>query len=76
MVERDLFGKKLTVNYKGSESYGTYLGFSISMIIYVLVLIFLAEKLFELIQMKDPNISIIERPIYLEESEDFDEINL
>ena len=59
LLRRDILGHKISMNYRGNTSYNTYFGSLISIVIYILVLVQLFEKLFELVDMTDPNITII-----------------
>ena len=76
ILRRDLLGHPVSINYKGESSYNTYFGSFLSIVIYALVLVQLVQRIIDLINMSDPNITIIERPVYEEESVNFGQLNL
>ena len=71
LLARDSLGHDISINYQGSDKYNTYLGSIISISIYMLVLVQLATKMVALINMTDPQISSLTRPIYNTEVDEF-----
>ena len=75
-MARDHLGTDISITYKGNGKFNTYLGSFVSLCIYCLVLMQLIEKLNGLFAMTDPTITILSRPIYEDENEEFGIINL
>ena len=67
---RDRLGHPFSLNYRGSETHQTWLGAALSMIINILVLVILAQKIDELINMTDPEVQVFTRPIFQDEVEE------
>ena len=76
ILSRDLLGHAHSINYRGSTTYNTYVGSILSICIYVLVLVQLVDKITDLVEMRDPTVSSLERPMFEEESIEFGDINL
>ena len=76
LLDRDMLGHDLSVNYRGNAKFNTYVGSIISLGIYAMVLVQLLQKVTDLVQMRDPQISVLTRPLYEEEVIEFGEINL
>lgn len=66
----------MTINYKGEQTYNTKLGAFFSIGIQVLVLVQLAQLTIDMINMNDPAILSYERPLYEEEVNSFDYLNM
>ena len=65
---RDILGHSISINYRGNTSYNTYLGALLTIGVQMLVLVQLVQKSIDLYSMEDPNVTIMSRPIYEEES--------
>ena len=76
LLARDHLGTDISITYKGSDKFNTYVGSIVSLCIYGLVLVQLVEKLIGLFGMTDPSITILSRPIYEAENEEFGVVNL
>ena len=75
-MARDYLGTDISITYKGNGKFNTYLGSFVSLCIYCLVLMQLIQKLNGLFAMTDPTITILSRPIYEAENEEFGVVNL
>ena len=76
LLAKDHLGTDISITYKGSDKFNTYVGSIVSLCIYGLVLVQLFEKLVGLFGMTDPSITILSRPIYEAENEEFGVVNL
>ena len=74
LLSRDLLGHKLLIKYRGNSTYNTYVGSVLSICIYVLVLVQLIQKTANLVDMRDPSVRSLRRPMFEEESTDFGDI--
>ena len=76
LLSKDLLGHGLTLNYRGNSTYNTYVGSILSICIYVLVMVQLIDKTTDLVDMRDPNVSSLTRPMLEAENTDFGDIML
>ena len=72
----DKFGHPITVFFKGGDVYQTKLGALLSICVYALVLGYLGLNLLSLVDMSDPNITIIRKNLTRRQLEEFLPINL
>ena len=72
----DMLGHAFGINYRGNATYNTYVGSILSICIYILVMVRLVDRTTDLIDMRDPSVSSMTRPMFIEESIDFGDINL
>ena len=75
-LSRDRLGHSFSLNYGGSEMHATKLGALISVTIQLLVAILLVQKSIEVVDMNDPTVEVLSRPLFKEEVEDFGVINV
>ena len=69
-------GFSFMLNYKGREKHQTYLGAFFSIIIKIIVLIVTVNKAIDLVNMNDPTITSLERPMLRNEIDEYGAINL
>ena len=69
-------GYALTLNYKGVETHQTYLGALFTLIINVIVIFVCADKAVALVNMTDPTVTSLMRPMLRSEVEEMGAKNL
>ena len=72
LQSRDKFGHPFSVNYKGKKTFKTLFGAAITTIIQVLVLVIFLLKIMALMTMSNADIISYERPIYIDEITELD----
>ena len=76
VLAQDRLGHRFNLNYKGKESYNTWFGTLLSLVVNLLVLTIFLDKATEVFNMNDPDVSVNSRPLFKEELEEIGEINL
>ena len=61
----DVFGHRVSLNYKGNETYTTVLGGVLSIIVYGLTLILAIRAMQEILMMDEPSLTEYEKPLSL-----------
>ena len=75
-LSRDQLGYNPTLKYKGSDTHHSKVGAFISIGIQVMTATYLILRIISLVAMTDPTITVYQRPVYLSESEGFQDISL
>ena len=75
LQRQDRLGHPFSLNYSGSETHKTWLGTGLSLVINVLVLIILAQKIDEVVNMNDPEVQEYRRPSLKSEVDEAGEVN-
>ena len=76
MLAQDRLGHRFSLNYESRETQNTWLGTALSFVINILVLIILAQKSLELVNMTDPEVQVATRPMLKEKVAELGKINL
>ena len=75
LLGRDRLCHPFSLNYGGSDTHKTWLGTGLSLVINVLVLIILAQKIDEVVNMNDPEVQVYTRPILKSEVDEAGQVN-
>ena len=59
----DKFGHSIKVNYRGEESFNSFFGGVLTIVVYSLTLVMVISAIKEMIQMNDPILSEYSRPL-------------
>ena len=64
LLSLDILGHGFSVNYRGNSTYNTYVGSILSICIFILVMVQLVDRTLDLVDMRDPSVSSMTRPMF------------